>query len=103
MGSSRRRIGFGADVKGNDRRRQIHSARALPACQSTGETSTVESDAVPSGAFLMRKWIGERDYRLMTSGPSATAFQVHGSYRSRAASDSMRPLQLNETVLVAPA
>jgi hypothetical protein len=77
-----------ADVKGNDRRRQIHSARALPACQATGETS---------------KWIGERDYRLMKSGPSATTLRFHAIYRSRAANDRMRPLQLNKTVLVAPA
>jgi len=76
VGSSRHRIGFGADVKGNDRRRRIHAARALPARQSTGETSTVESDAVPSGALLMRKWIGERDDRLMKSKPFAITFQV---------------------------
>jgi nuclear transport factor 2 (NTF2) superfamily protein len=57
-------------------RKLVDAAVALPARQSTGETSTVESDAVPSGAFLMRKWIGERDYRLMKSGPSATTFQV---------------------------
>jgi hypothetical protein len=63
-------------VKGNDRRRRIHAARALPARQSTGETSTVESDAVPSGALLMRKWIGERDDRLMKSKPFAITFQV---------------------------
>ena len=76
MGSCRHRIGFAADVKGNDRRRRIHAARALPARQSTGETSTVESDAVPSGALLMRKWIGERDDRLMKSEPFAITFQV---------------------------
>jgi hypothetical protein len=104
VGSSRRRIGFGADVKGNDRRRQIHSARALPACQSTGETSTVESDAVPSGAFLMRKWIGERDYRLMKSGPFRDNLSGFTQSIARA-----RPViecalyRLNETVLVAPA
>ena len=42
-----------------------------------GEASTVEeSDTAPSSAFLMRKWIGEHDYRLTESGPSAITFQV---------------------------
>jgi hypothetical protein len=44
--------------------------------RARAETSTVESDAVPSGALLMRKWIGERDDRLMQSGPFAITFQV---------------------------
>jgi hypothetical protein len=47
-----------------------------PPANPAGETSTVESDAVPNGALLMRKWIGERDDRLMQSGPFAITFQV---------------------------
>ena len=40
------------------------------------EASKLTSDAAPSSAFLMRKWIGERDYRLMESGPFGITFQV---------------------------
>jgi len=64
-GSSRHRIGFGADVKSNDPSK-THPCRSYvtrPPIDTAGGTSTVESDAVPSGALLMREWIGERDYR----------------------------------------
>src|SRR6476660_3627439 len=46
------------------------------------------------------KWIGEHDDRLTESGPSALTLRFHAIYRPLAASDRMRPLQLNETVLV---
>jgi len=54
----------------------IRSCVTRPPIDTVGETSTVESDAVPSGALLMRKWIGEHDDRLMQSGPFAITFQV---------------------------
>jgi hypothetical protein len=65
-------------MKGNDRRRRNHAARAVPARQSTQQARRVQlkSDAAPSSALLMRKWIGEHDYRLTESGPSAITFQV---------------------------
>jgi hypothetical protein len=47
-----------------------------PPIDTAGETSTVESDAVPRSALLMRKWIGERGDRLMQSKPFAITFQV---------------------------
>jgi len=69
---------FGVGVKGNDRQRRIHAARALPARHSIQQARRVQlkSDAAQSSAFLMRKWIGEHDDRLTESGPSAITFQV---------------------------
>jgi hypothetical protein len=62
----------------------------------------LKSDAGPSSALLMRKWIGEHDDRVTESGPFAITFRVHAIYRSHAASVRMRPPQLNETVRVVP-
>jgi len=62
----------------------------------------LKSDAAPSSALLMRKWIGEHDDRVTESGPFAITFRVHAIYRSHAASVRMGPPQLNETVRVVP-
>ena len=62
----------------------------------------MKSDAAPSSALLMRKWIGEHDDRVTESGPFAITFRVHAIYRSHAASVRMGPPQLNETVRVVP-
>jgi hypothetical protein len=57
-----------------------------------------QQSAMPVIGFL-RKYVG---CRLCATCRRVPTRAVHGSYHPRAASDRMRPLQLNEMVLVVP-